>query len=150
MKRTIAAAAIAAGTVLALAACGNDDDSGNSSETRPEATMHLETDHETTHETHRNGATQTTVTSTDQLGTFDQAKLTAFVAAFRTGYSDLSEDRDDASIENIAITSCNDLANGVDQQTVTDNLRSLAANHGTVPTQEQADMIYQMVTPACP
>lgn len=64
------------------------------------------------------------------MGTFDQAKLDAFVVAFRTGYSDLSEDRDDDSIENIVIASCNDLANGISEEQVTEKIRVLAANKG--------------------
>jgi len=93
---------------------------------------------------------ETSVTSTSQLGTIDQAKLDSFVVAFRAGYSDLSENRDDASIENIVISSCNDLANGIDEQQVTEKIRTLAANKGTEPSQDQAEHIYDMVTPACP
>ncbi len=103
-----------------------------------------------TTETESEESTPTSVTSTDQLGTFDQAKLDAFVVAFRSGYSDLSEDRDDDSIENIVIASCNDLANGVSEEQVTEKIRVLAANKGTEPSQDQAERIYDIVTPACP
>ncbi len=142
MKKIIAAALVASGAVLSLAACG-DDDSDSASVTNDNSVEQPTSAEETT-------AAETSVTSTEQLGTFDQAKLSAFVVAFRTGYSDLSENRDDASIENIVITSCNDLANGVDEQQVTEKIVTLAANNEAQPPPEQAEQIYDLVTPACP
>lgn len=141
MKKLIATAVVGAGTVLALVACG-DDDSGDKPDTTPEGPGVTVTEEATTAET--------SATATDQLGTFDQAKLDAFVVAFRTDYSDLSVNRDDASIENIVISACNDLANGVDEQQVTEKIRGLAANAGTEPSQDDAEQIYDMVTPVCP
>src|SRR5690349_4516627 len=100
MKKIIATALVGAGAVLPLAGCGdgNDDNTDTTMQTSMEmpATTEMESEE----------STPTSVTSTDQLGTFDQAKLDAFVVAFRSGYSDLSEDRDDDSIENIVIASC--------------------------------------------
>lgn len=147
MRKLIAATAIGAGVVLAVSACGNDS-SDNSTSTSMTPTMTSSTGHTT--ETSKSASSSTSVSSTSQLGTVDQAKLAAFVVAFRTGYSQLSEDRDDASIEKIVLTSCNDLANGADQQQVTANIRTLAANKGTDVSQDQAERIYDMVTPACP
>ncbi|MBH0120412.1 hypothetical protein ACWDUD_08645 [Rhodococcus sp. NPDC003382] len=143
MKKIIAAALVASGAVLSLAACSDDDSDSASVTTDNSVEMQTPTEEETT-------ADETTVTSTDELGAFDQAKLSAFVVAFRTGYSDLSENRDDASIENIVITSCNDLASGADEQQVTQQIMTLAANNDVQPTAEQAEQIYDLVTPACP
>jgi len=144
MRKIIATALVGAGAVLTLTACGDDND--DSTDTTMQTSMEMPA----TTETETGESSPTSVTSTEQLGTVDQAKLDAFVVAFRTGYSDLAEDRDDDSIENIVITSCNDLANGVSEEQVTDKIRVLAANKGTEPSQDQAEQIYDIVTPACP
>ncbi len=144
MKKVIATALVGAGAVLPLAGCGDGNDDNT------DTTMQTSMEMPATTETESEESTPTSVTSTDQLGTFDQAKLDAFVVAFRSGYSDLSEDRDDDSIENIVIASCNDLANGVSEEQVTEKIRVLAANKGTEPSQDQAERIYDIVTPACP
>ena len=144
MKKIIATALVGAGAVLPLAGCGDGNDANT------DTTMQTSMEMPATTETESEESTPTSVTSTDQLGTFDQAKLDAFVVAFRSGYSDLSEDRDDDSIENIVIASCNDLANGVSEEQVTEKIRVLAANKGTEPSQDQAERIYDIVTPACP
>lgn len=80
----------------------------------------------------------------------DEAKLTAFVAAFRTGYSELAENRSDEDIEKIVTESCTHLAAGADKQTVTVEIETLAANDDNRPTPEQAENIYNLVAPACP
>ncbi|WP_145237246.1 hypothetical protein [Prescottella equi] len=144
MKKIIATALVGAGAVLPLAGCGDGNDDNT------DTTMQTSMEMPATTETESEESTPTSVTSTDQLGTFDQAKLDAFVVAFRSGYSDLSEDRDDDSIENIVIASCNDLANGVSEEQVTEKIRVLAANKGTEPSQDQAERIYDIVTPVCP
>ena len=144
MKKIIATALVGAGAVLPLAGCGDGNDDNT------DTTMQTSMEMPATTETESEESAPTSVTSTDQLGTFDQAKLDAFVVAFRSGYSDLSEDRDDDSIENIVIASCNDLANGVSEEQVTEKIRVLAANKGTEPSQDQAERIYDIVTPACP
>ncbi|QCQ93325.1 hypothetical protein [Rhodococcus sp. SGAir0479] len=148
MRKAIATAAIGIAAVTSLVACGNDDSDETPATTENETTTSMMEEPTTTAENTTAG--ETSVTSTDQLGTFDQAKIDAFVAAFRTRYSDLSQDRDDDSIENIVIDSCQQLANGVDEQQVTEKIRVSAANGGTQPTQEEAEQIYDMVTPACP
>jgi hypothetical protein len=74
----------------------------------------------------------------------------SFAAAFRTGYSELAEDRSDEDIEKIVTESCSHLAAGADMETVTVEIETLAANDGTKPTPEQAENIYNLVAPACP
>ncbi|CAM3052381.1 Lipoprotein [Prescottella defluvii] len=144
MKKIIATALVGAGAVLTLSACGDGNDDNT------DTTMQTSMEMPVTTETETDGSSPSSVTSTEQLGTIDQAKLDAFVVSFRTGYADLSADRDDDSIENIVITSCNDLANGVREEQVTEKIRVLAANNGTEPSQDQAEQIYDIVTPACP
>ncbi|MCJ0902579.1 hypothetical protein [Rhodococcus sp. ARC_M6] len=142
MKRTIATIAIA-GALVATAACGNDDaETDVDNDTTSEVTMQTPTT------TAPNQSS--TVESTDDLGRIDQAKLATFVVAFRTGYSELAQDRDDASIEEIVLESCQDIAAGADEQQVTEEIRNLAAHNGNEPTMDQAERIYDMVTPACP
>lgn len=81
---------------------------------------------------------------------FDSAKLTAFVVAFRTGYHDLSTDRDDDSIKKIVTDTCalRDKDATDDEQKVA--IIALAANGSTTPSDEQASRILDMVVPACP
>lgn len=136
MKRMIAAL-IVAGALVSLPACGNDD---TNTET---ATTTSNTAESTTVQI-------SSVTSTADLGMIDQAKLAAFVVAFRTAYADLSQDRDDESIQEIVFSSCNAIADGATEQEVTKEIRDLAANDGTEATQSQAEQIYKLVTPACP
>lgn len=124
--RNSTALTIAAAGLFALVACGSDDD-GN------EMPAH---------------GTSGVVTSVESA--VDEAKLTAFVAAFRTGYSELAENRSDEDIEKIVTESCTHLAAGADKQTVTVEIETLAANDGNRPTPEQAENIYNLVAPACP
>ena len=123
MKKSTAALAIAAAGILTLAACGSDDGTDN-----PE--------------------NDSVVESADS--TVDKVKLAAFVAAFRTGYSELARDRSDADIEKIVTDSCARLAAGTDRATVTVELETLAAHAGTTPTPDQAENIYRLLAPACP
>ncbi|ABG99416.1 conserved hypothetical protein (plasmid) [Rhodococcus jostii RHA1] len=122
---------LAAATVGALVSCSSDTD--------PDATTATS---ETT------GA----VEDMDRAAVMDRyhADLNAFVAMFRARYPDLAVDRNDASIEHIAIEPCIDLANGVDEQTVLATIAEQAENRGTAPTPEQTQQIYTLVVPVCP
>ncbi|PTR30356.1 hypothetical protein C8K36_102204 [Rhodococcus sp. OK519] len=83
-------------------------------------------------------------------GAWDNAKLTGFVATFRTAYPNLSSDRDDESIESVVKETCTAIDSGASDDEVTAKVKETAANGGTVPTDDQADRILQMVRPACP
>jgi hypothetical protein len=142
MRRTIAAI-IVAGALVSLPACGNNDaNTDNGTSVTAEST--------TASSTKTTTVRSSSVTSTADLGMIDQAKLAAFVVAFRTAYPDLAQDREDESIQEIVFTSCNDIAAGVSEQDVTEEIRDLAANNDTEATQAQAEQIYKLVTPACP
>ncbi len=143
MNKAIASIAIAG--ALACAACGSDDTDQSTTDGMGNGTEQMMTP--PTGRVTEESAPQTSPTD---LGMIDQAKLAAFVVAFRTGYSELAQDRDDTSIELIVLQSCDDIASGVDEQQVTDEIRTLAAHNGNEPTQDQAERIYDMVTPACP
>ncbi|PTR42976.1 hypothetical protein C8K38_10953 [Rhodococcus sp. OK611] len=132
MMKSTALTIAAAGLVALAAACGNDDDSQDAQD----GTGAVMTG---------TGAVMTTAESA-----IDETKLAAFVAAFRTGYAELAQDRSDEDIEMIATQSCAHLAAGADKETVTVEIETLAANDGTKPSQEQAENIYNLVTPACP
>lgn len=133
MKRIIAAVMIA-GAIMTSIACGNDDgDQEGSGGPVRETSQQMPTR-----------------TSTDGVGLIDQAKLAAFVAAFRTRYPDLSIDRDDESIQEIVLDTCDDIAEGASDQQINDEVRDNAEHDGAVPTQDEVEQIRQMVAPACP
>ncbi|QIX53940.1 hypothetical protein [Rhodococcus sp. DMU1] len=133
-NRTPFLTALLAGALCVVPACGDNDSTDSPDTGSPPGSP---------------GAMATTAISGVDSA-FDKTKLAAFVAAFRTGYSDLAQNRSDEDIEQIVIASCTDLANGVDEQTVTVRIQSLAAHEGTEPTPEQAERLYDLVTPACP
>ncbi|NRI68988.1 hypothetical protein C7T36_29020 [Rhodococcus sp. AD45-ID] len=80
----------------------------------------------------------------------DQGKSALFVATFRGAYAPLAADRDDADIEKILTTTCDEVAKGTDEAEVKAEIITLAENNGTVPTQEQADHIFSLAKAACP
>lgn len=123
--RNLAVLPLAAVGVFAFAACGSDDDTSDT----PDGMASV-------------------LTTVDTA--IEEAKLMAFVAAFRTGYSELAEGRSDEDIERIVTSSCSQLAAGADKETVTVEIEILAANDGTKPSSDQADSIYNLVAPACP
>lgn len=132
MKRTIATIMIA-GAIMTSVACGNDDGGQQDSGGPVRVTSY-----------------QMPTRTTDGMGVVDQAKLTAFVAAFRTRYPDLSRDRDDESIQEIVLDTCDDISEGASEQQINDEIRDNAEHDGAVPTQAEVEQIRQMVTPACP
>ncbi|MGG7100132.1 hypothetical protein [Rhodococcus sp. 24CO] len=144
MNKTIASIAVA-GALASAVACGSDDTDQSTSDGMDNGTEQM-----TTPPTGGMTEESEPETSPTDLGMIDQAKLASFVVAFRAGYSELAQDRDDSSIELIVLQSCEGIANGVDEQQVTDEIRTLAAHNGNEPTQDQAEQIYDMVTPACP
>ncbi|GAB2658285.1 hypothetical protein ABI214_06570 [Prescottella soli] len=83
-------------------------------------------------------------------GAWDQAKLTAFTATFRTAYPNLSSDRSDDSIESIVKETCTAIDAGASDQALVAKVTQVATNDGTVPTEDQANRILQLVRPACP
>lgn len=124
---------LAAATVCALVACGSDTD----------------TDTEATTATSQAPGAVEDVDRAAEMARY-HADLNAFVAVFRARYPELARNRNDASIEHIAIEPCIDLANGVDEQAVTAIIAELAENQGTIPTTEQTQQIYTLVVPVCP
>jgi hypothetical protein len=141
MKRIIGATMLA-GTLISTGACGNNGGNEDTNATASIQNMTPPTGQVTDEETSTSGSAD--------LGTLDEAKLTSFVVAFRTGYSELAEERDDESIKVIVLQSCDAIGAGVDEQQVTEQIRTLAAHNRNEPTQAQAEQIYDLVTPACP
>ncbi|MGW6660657.1 hypothetical protein [Rhodococcus sp. NPDC055024] len=80
----------------------------------------------------------------------DQGKTALFVATFRGAYAPLSENRDDADIEEILTTTCTEVANGTDEAKVKATITDLAENNGNKPTDEQAGHIYDLAKATCP
>jgi len=126
--RAIGAAAV---TICALVSCGPDTDTDATTATPGTAGIQDQTDRAA------------------EMARYNAA-LDAFVAAFRTRYPELAQNRNDASIQHIAIEPCIDLATGVDEQTVTETITTLAEYEGTFPTPEQTQQIYALVVPVCP
>ena len=143
MNRTIAAT-ILAGTLIATGACGNNDGDEETNNGIATSIQNM------TPPTGRATNEETSTSGSADLGTLDQAKLASFVVAFRSGYSELAEDRDDESIEAIVLQSCDAIGAGTDEQQITEEIRTLAAHNGNEPTQDQAEQIYDLITPACP
>ncbi|WP_137874783.1 hypothetical protein [Rhodococcus sp. Q] len=82
-------------------------------------------------------------------GAVDAIQSGTFVAAFRAGYPDLSEGRDDAAIEDIYAETCAAIDANVDEATVVSELQVRAGNGGTEATPEQAQQIYNIAKPLC-
>ncbi|WP_240955113.1 hypothetical protein [Rhodococcus sp. 105337] len=80
---------------------------------------------------------------------FDDAKMSAFVAAFRAGYPQLSADRETSSIESVVTETCPLIEDGAGDQEVNDTVGELAADGTSVPDDEQAARIAQLVRVAC-
>ncbi|MFD1811492.1 hypothetical protein [Rhodococcus gannanensis] len=82
-------------------------------------------------------------------GAVDAVQAGTFVAAFRAGYSDLAEGRDDAAIEDIYAETCAAIDANVDEATVVSELQVRAGNGGTEATPQQAQQIYNIAKPLC-
>lgn len=80
---------------------------------------------------------------------FDDAKMSAFVGAFRAGYPQLAEDRETSSIETIVTETCPLIDGDASDQEVNEKVGELAANGSSVPDDEQAARIAQLVRIAC-
>ncbi len=80
---------------------------------------------------------------------FDEAKLDVFVAAFRTGYPQLSADRETQDIESIVTETCPLIGEGASDQEVNAKVQEVATNGSTVPDDDQAARIAQLVRVAC-
>ena len=144
----------ATAVVLALGACTNDN--GASEETKAKISSAVTSTPEATGETGPGEALRSSIEATASSAVsgigkaWDNAKLTAFTAAFRTAYPNLSSDRDDESIESIVKETCTAIDAGASDQELTDKVTEVATNDGTVPTADQAARILQIVRPACP
>ncbi|MFF0815354.1 hypothetical protein ACFYVR_09415 [Rhodococcus sp. NPDC003318] len=82
-------------------------------------------------------------------GTVDGVKAGTFTAAFRAGYSDLAEGRDDAAIEDIYAQTCAAIDSGVEESQVVSEIEVRASNGDTKATPEQAQQIYNIAKPLC-
>ncbi|CAM3153932.1 Lipoprotein [Prescottella defluvii] len=143
----------ATAVVLALGSCTNDN--GASEETKAKISSAVTSTPENSEtgpgEALRSSIEATASSAVSGIGkAWDNAKLTAFTAAFRTAYPNLSSDRDDESIESIVKETCTAIDAGASDQELTDKVTEVATNDGTVPTEDQAARILQIVRPACP
>ncbi|MBS3695707.1 hypothetical protein [Rhodococcus qingshengii] len=135
-----------AGAAIASIACGSastqDATSGLDRPMTPPTGMITET-------------TTTTPTSTSAAAStephrLDEAKLAAFVVGFRTQFPELAREREDSSIETIAVRSCEDIAHGFEEQRIATEIRSLASHDGTEPNETDVRRIYEILSPVCP
>lgn len=148
--RTTATIVTASALVVALAACSNDG--GTSEDTKAKITSAVTSTTESgPGEAMRSSIEATASSAVSGIGkAWDDAKLTAFVAAFRTAYPNLSSDRDDESIESIVKETCTAREAGASDEEQVAKVKEVATNDGTVPTEDQANRILQLVKPACP
>lgn len=82
-------------------------------------------------------------------GTVDGVKAGTFTAAFRAGYPNLAEGRDDADIENIYAQTCAAIDSGVEESQVVSEIETNASNGDTKATADQAQQIYNIAKPLC-
>lgn len=82
-------------------------------------------------------------------GAVDAIQAGTFTAAFRAGYADLAEGKDDSEIEDMFAETCAAIDDGVDESTVVSELQVRAGNHGTDATEQQAKQIYSIAKPLC-
>ncbi len=80
---------------------------------------------------------------------FDEAKIDVFVAAFRAGFPSLSADRETQSIEAIVSETCPLIDGDASDREVNAKVAEVAANGSTVPDEDQAARIAQLVRVAC-
>ncbi|NLV80685.1 MAG: hypothetical protein GXY65_15380 [Rhodococcus sp.] len=79
----------------------------------------------------------------------DQAQLSAFVAAFRAAYPDLSADRETSSIETIVTETCPLVDEDASDDDIRAKVAETATNGSAEPTDDQVGQITQMVRAAC-
>ncbi|MFD4291888.1 hypothetical protein ACFWQG_01560 [Rhodococcus sp. NPDC058532] len=82
-------------------------------------------------------------------GAVDAIQAGTFTAAFRAGYPELAEGRDDAAIEDIYAQTCAAIDQNIDESTVIAELEVRAGNNGTLATEQQAKQIYNIAKPLC-
>ncbi|QKT14010.1 hypothetical protein HUN07_07995 [Rhodococcus sp. W8901] len=146
--KTTATIVAATTAVFVITACSNDG--GTSQETK-EKISSAATSEPGPGEALRSSIESTASSAVSGIsGAWDQAKLTAFTATFRTAYPNLSSDRDDESIESIVKETCTAIDSGASDQDLVAKVTEVATNDGTVPTEDQANRILQIVRPACP
>ncbi|WP_139279986.1 hypothetical protein [Rhodococcoides yunnanense] len=80
---------------------------------------------------------------------FDDAKVTAFVVAFRAQFGALAENRDDNAIKSLLTSTCTEIAGGTDESAVVAQLEIEAASDDAKPSTEQAQRIYDQAKLAC-
>ncbi|QCQ89925.1 hypothetical protein [Rhodococcus sp. SGAir0479] len=132
---------LAVAAVLLLGACGSDgvpDD--RTGPQGPAATTDVMPQHDE-HDDHEHPPRATQG--------YDPQRLAEFVAAFRAQYPQFAVGRDDDDIADIAIESCDDLANNVDERVVTAHIVDRAEHDGVVPTPEQARTIHGLTGAVC-
>lgn len=80
---------------------------------------------------------------------FDDAKVEAFVVAFRAQFGALADSRDDNAIKALLNSTCAEIASGTDESTVVSELEVEAASGDVRPSTEQAQRIYDQAKLAC-
>jgi len=140
----------ASALVFGLSACNNNG--GTSEETKEKISSAVTSTPEAGPGEALRSSVQETASSVVSgiTGAWDQAKLNTFTAGFRTLYPNLASDRSDESIESIVKETCTAIESGASDQQQVAKVTQTATNHGTVPTEDQANRILQMVKPACP
>lgn len=81
---------------------------------------------------------------------FDDAKVEAFVVAFRAQFGGLAENRDDNAIRNLLTSTCTEITSGTDESSVVADLEIEAASGDVTPSTEDAQRIYDQAALACP
>lgn len=142
--RIAPAVCAAAAVVCALTSCGSSDESNEESQSQLSAIV-------TSANSAISSGREAVESAADEAGSaFDDAKLSAFVTAFRAGYPNLADGRNDDDIESIVTDSCAKIDDGADEKAVSEEIANLAENDGTKPTEDQVGTIYNLVKATCP
>lgn len=155
--RTTASIVAASALVFALGACSNDG--GTSEETKEKISSAVTSTPESGSGEGLQSSASSVVSGLQESASsavsginkaWDDAKLATFVASFRTFYPNLSSDRDDESIQSVVKDTCSAIDEGATDDEQVAKVKETATNGDTVPTDDQAHRILQMVKPACP
>lgn len=143
-----ASGAIAVAAAILVAGCGNSDDGKESAPaTTPPAASSTPA---VTQAPAASAAASSPAAASTRSDRPTAADTTAFVAAFRSAYPELSNGRRDNPIANLLANTCQEISIGKEPHIIVSNTGKRAAYQDVSPTPEQAQAIYDLVTEHCP
>ncbi|MFX1787106.1 hypothetical protein [Prescottella equi] len=139
-----ASAAIAVAAAILVAGCSNSDDGKESTSPAASSTAVV------TQAPTASAAASSPSAAPARNDEPTAADTTAFVAAFRSAYPELSNGRRDNPIANLLANTCQEISIGKEPHIIVSNTGKRAAYQDVSPTPEQAQAIYDLVSEHCP